>query len=168
MGSIGARLRDRACHLRSDLDWECMRELIKGVDAAMKDSREMIVKCHPKFVALKTLSEVMEEVTRGDIGHFHLKPKEIRGYLDKFYSVEKARESNFFLEKDAAPVEKKAYIRGGGSHPIKDNVELRGPAGPLFNVVSVTCALGKQLLAERLAPAKSVATRSSTGAGPSR
>jgi len=169
-GVIGARLRDRACHLRSELDWECMKDLIKGVDAAMKDSREMIVKCHPKFVALKPLAIVMDELARGDIGHTHLKPKDVQRYLDKFYPVEKARDSGCFLEKEAFPAEKKAYVRGAGNHLLDKDAtdEQRGPAGPLFNIVSVTCALGKQLIAERAAPAKSVTTRSSTSGGPSR
>ena len=63
-GSICGRLRDRVCYLRSDDDWACMRDLIKGVDAAIKDSREMIVKCHPSFVALKPLQDILDELAQ--------------------------------------------------------------------------------------------------------
>ena len=75
-GTIGARLRDRACHLRSDDDWDCLQNLIKGVDAAIKDSREMVVKCHPSFIALKPLQTILEELAQEPQRTAnHLKPK---------------------------------------------------------------------------------------------
>lgn len=63
-GIITGRLRDRVCYLRSDEDWDCLANLIKGVDVAIKDSREMLVKCHPSFIALKPLPSVLDDLAQ--------------------------------------------------------------------------------------------------------
>ena len=69
------RLRDRVCYLKSEQDWECLRDLIKGVETAMKDSREMVVKCHPNFIALKPLQTVLDELAKGERQASNLKAK---------------------------------------------------------------------------------------------
>jgi len=149
-GTLGGRLRDRVCFLKTDADWDCLRDLVKGVDAAVKDSREMIVKCHADFVALRPLQTVLEDLAQHPKRQAnHLKAKDVRPALDKYYAAERCKETDTFLDKEGTPAEKKAYMR-------------RGTGGAAeFNIVSVTCALGRQLLHERGAAAKSVVTRSS-------
>ena len=76
--------------------------------------------------------------------------QEVRPSLDKYYSVERTKELDAYLEVDANPKEKKAYLRTG-----TDTVAE-------FNIVSVTCAIGRQLLHEHSAARKGRVTRSST------
>jgi len=139
------------CYLKIDQDWDRHRDLIKGVDAALKDSREMVVKCHASFVALMPLQAVLDELAQEPKRQAtHLKAKDVRPALDKYYSVERTREMDTYLEKEETPKEKKAYMRSGGG------------TGADFNIVSVTCALGRQLLAEHVAAGKSMVTRSAS------
>ena len=39
-GKAGERLRDRSCLLQSPSDWECLSELIKGIENAMTERSE--------------------------------------------------------------------------------------------------------------------------------
>ena len=100
-GVLGGRLRDRVCYLKTDHDWDCLKALIKGVDAAIKDSREMIVKCHANFVELKPLQSVLGELAQEPKRQAsHLKPKDVKPALDKYYSESRTKDMDAFLEKD--------------------------------------------------------------------
>lgn len=171
-GMIGGRLRDRVCYLKSANDWDCFHNLIKGIEAAVKDSREMLVKCYPNFVAMKPLQAVLDDVAQEPKRQAnHLKAKvmalpelreeafslrlcspvqDVRPALDKFYSVEVSRELNAYLAPDEIPREKTAYMRMGTGV----NAE--------YNITSVTCAIGRQLLHEHSVASKSAASRSSS------
>ncbi|KAL1496830.1 hypothetical protein AB1Y20_014416 [Prymnesium parvum] len=128
---------DGRSYMSSDEDWECLRELVKGVEAAVKDSREMLVKCHSNFVALRPLQDILDELCPEPKRQTMLKPREIRRALEKYYSVEHTRGNDTYLQPDEEPEPKKAYMRSGAG------------ASATFNIVSVTCAIGRQLLHDR-------------------
>ena len=149
-GSVGEGKRsnlmhERVCWLKPGADWDCMKELILGVETAVKESREMLVKCHQNFTKLHKLegkNGLLEMYRHGDRKATHLTPQEIRPLLERHYSVERCKEMKWFCDRDAsedeAPPKKTAYMRGTG----------RTSSTETFSIVAVTCALGRQLLLE--------------------
>ena len=136
-------LCERVCWLKPGADWECMRELIGGLEAAVKDSREMLVKCHPKFVTLEPLSEVLDTYAHGTSRQAaHLKQKLVRTLLDTHYDEARCVELKAFHNKAGdEPDPKKGYFRSGTAGDEKTSKDF-------FSVAGVTAALGRQLLAE--------------------
>jgi len=59
-GKLGSKLRQRVCFLESEADWECLQGLLASLQATLVENREILVKCHPKYVELKKLPEVLE------------------------------------------------------------------------------------------------------------
>ena len=151
-GSVGEGkrsqlLHERVCWLKPGADWECLEELIIGIETAVKESREMLVKCQKEFIELGKLDgkEGLLSKYRNstDRRATHLLPQDVRQLLDRHYPVDKCKESGVYLHKkgdddDAPPAKKTAYMRG-----------MNKSGAEVFSIVAVTCALGKQLLLER-------------------
>jgi len=154
-GRRSPQLHERVCWLKPG-DWECQRELVAAIEHAVKDSREMLVKCHQKFIELIKLegkAGLLEKYRLGDRKQTHLTPQELRPLLDKhcpvafckslgvYHDARPARndEDGGATEEEMPPPKKTAFLRGTAA---KDGADV-------FSIVGVTCALGKQLLAER-------------------
>ena len=153
-GSIGEGrrsqlLHERVCWLQPGADWHCLEELIVGIETAVRESREMLVKCHPRFVELCKLEGkggLLDKYRKGDRRATHLTPQDVRPLLEKHYPVELCKEWGAFRHRDAvlpadtATSDKKklAYLRGTGRSANSDT----------FSIVALTCALGRQLLEE--------------------
>ena len=60
-GKLNGKLCERVCFLQPGDDWRCLAGLIKAVELTMKEHREMLLKCHPDFAALKTMNVLLEE-----------------------------------------------------------------------------------------------------------
>eukprot|EP00325_Prymnesiales_sp_UTEX-LB-985_P010454 CAMPEP_0174696954 /NCGR_PEP_ID=MMETSP1094-20130205/2949_1 /TAXON_ID=156173 /ORGANISM="Chrysochromulina brevifilum, Strain UTEX LB 985" /LENGTH=813 /DNA_ID=CAMNT_0015893833 /DNA_START=64 /DNA_END=2505 /DNA_ORIENTATION=- len=154
-GSVGVGkrsqlLHERVCWLKPG-DRECLRELIVGIESAVRESREMLVKCHSKLIELSQLdgkSGLLPRFRNGDCKETHLKLHEVRPLLERHYPVETCKEMNAFFDPqtsmqetgDVKPAKKTAYMRG--------RKESKGKDEDTFSIVAVTCALGKQLLFE--------------------
>ena len=144
-GKRGGMLHERVCWLTPGADWECLAELLDAVEAAVKESREMLVKCHAKFCEMQPLDKLLSKFRLGDRKAAHLAEHDVKPLLDKFYGSEHCKELHAFLDKSAsdeskdgtdAKKEKRAYLKSlvkGQEH---------------FSVLSVTLALGRQLLLE--------------------
>jgi len=156
-GKRSTLLHERVCWLKPGEDWECLAELLLAIEDAVKGSREMLVKCHHKFIELGKLegkTGLMERYRLGDRKQTHLTPQEVRPLLDKHYPVELCKSLGVYYdakpapkkddddegatEEDQPPPKKTAYLRGSGA---KENSDT-------YSIVGVTCALGKQLLDE--------------------
>tara|TARA_B110000046_G_scaffold180105_2_gene210297 strand:- start:641 stop:1054 length:414 start_codon:yes stop_codon:yes gene_type:complete len=60
-GNCDGKLVERVCWLQPGEDWRCFKELIKAVELAVKDQREVLVKCHPEMVAMKVMQYKLDE-----------------------------------------------------------------------------------------------------------
>jgi len=141
-GKRSSKLLERVCWLKSDKDWECFTELLAGIEAAVKENREMLVKCHHKFVELSKLQTLLDKYRNGDRKATHLTQNEIRPWLDTYYPTERCKQLHSFLDKseEQPPVDpkaKKAYLKSG-----------KPGTADHFSIVCVTLAIGKQLLHE--------------------
>lgn len=62
-GKIGSKLRQRVCFLESAADWDCLAALLDSLQSALVDNREIVIKCHPKYIELKKLSEILDDLS---------------------------------------------------------------------------------------------------------
>ena len=138
-------LCERVCWLKPGADWECMRELIGGLEAAVKDSREMLVKCHPQVCDARARSARSSTPTR-TARRGRRPPTSSRSWC--------ARCSTRTMTRRAASSSRRSTTRRATS-PTRRRVTSRsGTAGDektskdFFSVAGVTAALGRQLLAE--------------------
>jgi len=157
-GSIGEGkrsqlLHERVCWLKPG-DWECLKELIAGIESAVKESREMLVKCHAKFIELGKLDGkegILQRFRKGDRKAPHLTPQDVRPLLERHYSSEACKENKTFSNMDT-PTQDGDGEKVAGEKPAKKTAYMRGSKGPgtpdHFSIVAITCALGKQLLLE--------------------
>ena len=65
-GTTDGKLVERVCWLKPGDDWRCLKELIKSVELAVKDQREMLVKCHPEMCAMKGCQGKLDEYAHAD------------------------------------------------------------------------------------------------------
>eukprot|EP00965_Chrysotila_dentata_P214934 6188458-Pleurochrysis_carterae.AAC.2 len=61
------KLHERVCFLSTDAEWDCFAELLKAIELTLAESREIIVKCHPEFTALRELGILLPEFAQ--MGH---------------------------------------------------------------------------------------------------
>lgn len=142
-GKPSSKLRERVCFLESNEDWDCLEVLLESLLHTLIDNREILIKCHPKYVELKKLPEILDDFadTPKRMAS-HLKPRDVRTYLDKYYPVAYCTELNKYNEFPAdglqTTLKKEAYIRGTTTQQQH-----------VFNIASVTLAIGRQILTER-------------------
>ena len=152
-GSVGegrrsGKLLERVCWLQTADDWACLDELMDGVEAAAKESREMLVKCHSKFIELLPLQQILDKYQRrGDMGErkaAHLQKQDIKPLVDRHYPTEWCKEEGVYLDESAEddkettePKARKCHLKSG--KPGKEAT---------YTIVGVTLALGRQLLQE--------------------
>jgi len=139
------KLHERVCFLSTDAEWDCFAELLKAIELTLAESREIIVKCHPEFTALRELGILLPEFAQ--MGH-EPDEEEILEMLDSHYSEKRTAELNLFNDfptDDALHLSKKPNFRG-----INTDDE------PVFSIPAVTCAIGRQMLAQRAADARGV------------
>jgi len=127
-----------------------MDELLTALELAVKESREMLVKCHAKFVELDKVQELLDRYRGGKRKATHLKPDDIRPLLDRHYPTEFCKAEGALLDKNEskeddeveakkdAKKEKKAYFKSCGK---KDSADQ-------YSIITVTLAIGRQLLLE--------------------
>ena len=60
-GKKGGKLAERVCWLKPGADWRCLEELLDGIESAACESREMLVKCHSKFIEMHSLSDILDK-----------------------------------------------------------------------------------------------------------
>jgi hypothetical protein len=157
-GHRSPQLHERVCWLKPGADWECLRKLLDAVEQAAKDQREMLVKCHHKFLDLCKLEGrqgLLEKYRKGDRKQTHLTPQEVRPLLEDHLPIDMCKSLGVFqprapkgaVDDEGAATEeetaetkpkKMAYLRGVNP---KDGADV-------YSIVGVTCALGKQLLKE--------------------
>eukprot|EP00967_Tisochrysis_lutea_P101053 scaffold151298_cov27-Tisochrysis_lutea.AAC.2 len=126
-GRPDGMLHERACFLESDDDWSCLAELLDGLEKTVLDDD-----C--KLLARYTKLECLSSVLGSFFSHMQpppplrLREGEVRAYLERHY----------------AP----AYCEQ--LHRRDKGTRLRGQRLVLhvFSVVSVTLAVGRQLLSE--------------------
>jgi hypothetical protein len=141
-GKRGSKLlHERVCWLKPGPDWECLQELINAIESAVTESREMLVKCHAKFVELNTLKTLLDRYRSGERKAAHLTERDVRGFLDRHYPTDWCKKVDAFVDLSEADgsnrKDKKAYLKSG-----KPGVSDQ------FSIITVTLALGKQLLLE--------------------
>ena len=158
-GKRGSKLlHERVCFLRPGADWECMKELLQALDLAVKESREMLVKCHGKFVELSKLQSLLDKYRNGERKAAHLQEKEVKEMLHRFYPTEHCKKEGAFLDKGEAKDDEE---EGAEAKKKKDKKAYykSGHAGKAdqFSIITVTLALGKQLLHERQQAAVDIA-----------
>ena len=149
-GKRGSKqLHERVCFLKPGVDWECMAELLNALELSVKESREMLVKCHAKFVELNSLKDLLEKYRGGERKASHLTQQDVRPLLDKHYPTEFCESQNAYLDKsehkdedekeDKKKKDKKAYFKSGKGGNGKADA---------FSIITVTLAIGKQLMLE--------------------
>ena len=137
-------LHERVCFLKQPSDWECMEALVGGVEAAMEKSREMLTKCHLKFVTMHPIDRLLETYARdGGRKQGNLKKTVMLKLLNDHYPEKKCKEMKVFrdlsIKEDPDAPQKRGYIR---SSKAEDSKEAQ------FTVAGLSCALGRQLVAE--------------------
>ena len=167
-GSTTGKLAGRVCWLTPGDDWACLAELVRAVELALKDQREMLLKCHPEMVGMKGMQYLLDQYARPPARRSgHLKAKDVRQLVDKHYGVDACREMDLY--DDGSHMEdnflkKRAYLRGTNGSSQHVRAARRAPPCPpphaaarpreplpprqVFSIMVVTCALGKQLLLE--------------------
>jgi len=150
-GKISSKLSERVCYLSSAEDWSCLKELVKAIETCMSENREVILKCHPEYAALKPVQQLLDEYVHDSSRRAnHLKARDVKQWAEKHYSIEHTRSNNLFAEFEDTSnkfLPKKAYMRGITTGDL-----------PTFCIPAVTAALGHQLLAERRSYSNSVAS----------
>ena len=117
----------------------------------------MLVKCHGKFVELHKAQSLLDKYRNGERKAAHLQEREVKEMLNRFYPTEHCKKEGAFLDAGEAKDEeegaeakkkkdKKAYYKSGHA----------GKADQ-FSIITVTLALGKQLLHERQQAAVDIA-----------
>jgi len=129
--------------MRSAADWECLGHLIDAVEAAAKESREMLVKCQSKVTELAPLQALLDKYRKGERSATHLTKTEVKGHLERHYPTEWCKREETYLDKGVEPEPTET------KHARKCHLKS-GKAGSEahFSIVTVTLALGRQLLAE--------------------
>ena len=145
-GKKGGKLAERVCWLKPGADWRCLEELLDGIESAACESREMLVKCHSKFIEMHSLSDILDKFRNSPDGGRkagHLTHKEVKPLLERHYPTEWCKSQQVYhdrADEDAPPPDPKArkcYLKSG-----RPGVEAT------YSIVTVTLALGRQLLAE--------------------
>ena len=140
-GKSGTKvLHERLCFLKPGDDWKCMEQLLEGIELAVKESREMLIKCHAKFCEMHKLQSLLDKYRGGERKATHLHCQDVRPLLDRHYSTDKCKDAGFFLEKPTEKDEeeeedkkklKKAYLKAG-----------KAGTEHTFSIVAVTLAIG--------------------------
>lgn len=60
-GKLGSKLRHRVSYLQSPADWDCLAELMESLQTTLCENREILIKCHPKYIELKKLHDVLDD-----------------------------------------------------------------------------------------------------------
>jgi len=149
-GRRGGKLYERVCWLKPGADWECLEALLEGIEAAARESREMLVKCNAKMTELMTVGALLDKYQKkgpdGQRRHTHLTKQEVKPILEKHYGTEWCKREGVYLDLAAPPEEppdgrpppRKCHLKSG-----KQGTEAS------YSVVTLTLALGRQMLAER-------------------
>lgn len=146
-GKRGGRLTERVCWLKPGSDWACLEELLKGLEAGARESREMLVKVNARFLELLPLKELLDKYSKkGPMGErlaTHLTKQDVKPLLDRHYPTDFCKKEDVYLDRGAPDPEeaeqkpKKCYLKAG-----KQGCEAQ------YSILAVTLALGRQMLLE--------------------
>ena len=142
----GSKLEERVCWLKTGLDWACLEDLLHAIEVSATESREMLVKCNAKFTELLSINELLDKYQKkgpdGARKATHLTKQEVKPLLDRHYPTEWCKEKKVYLDRRASeeeeePKPRKCHLKAG-----KQGCEFQ------FSIVTVTLALGRQMLLE--------------------
>lgn len=132
-------LRKRACYLRSEADWMCLRQLVLALDDSVQCNREMLLHSSQGFAKLDSVARLLAKYRCEGHSECHLSDDEARGLVDRFYPARVCeREGTMCLMARRHDDNKKAYYR-----------RRRLCAPDDVSIVTITAALAKQLLRGR-------------------
>lgn len=122
-------------------DAPCLEALVAALETALVEQREMLLKNHPHFVELDSISSFVEKFKtpielNGERCHVRTEPERAYDLIDEFYPVEKARKMKLMAELPTDTFNKrKANLRG-----------MTAEGEHVFNVAVLTLAIASRVL----------------------